>query len=79
MKEFCEDNKETLTCGYATEDHDIYEGIARFIKAEGNEKSHLSYFDFGVKNGWHVPNPTAMESSNSFIIQNRVLKTSWKI
>lgn len=32
------------------------------MKTTDNNSSILAYFDFGIKNGWKVPNPTEITS-----------------
>lgn len=63
LREFCEENNDKIVCAYADESHDIHKGISRFMKTDNNDISILAYFDYGVKNGWKVPNPTEITST----------------
>ena len=70
LGDFCESNKQKLMCGWAGEGHEIYQGVSRFLKVDGDEHSALAYFDYGIKNGWKVPEPTSITSTLSFIQSN---------
>ena len=65
--DFCSNNKDKFLCAWAGEEHDIYQGISRFFKNDGNEQSEIAYFDYGIKNGWKVPNPTSLTGIFGFI------------
>ena len=65
--EVCEENKLKFLCGWASEEHDIHQGISRFLKSESAETSILVYFDFGIKNGWKMPEPTSLTSTSFFM------------
>lgn len=60
LEAFCDENKDRFLCSWAGEEHDIHQGISRFLKSENNENSHLVFFDYGIKNGWRVPEPTTI-------------------
>ena len=57
-------------CAWAGEQYEIYQGVSRFLKAEGNEHSILAYFDYGINNGWKVHDPTAFTSTHHFTQNN---------
>lgn len=56
LTEFCEENRENFVCAFADETHEIYKGVSRFFKSEESDNtSVLGYLDYGIKNGWKVP------------------------
>ena len=36
LTEFCEENKESYMCAFAGEEHEIHQGISRFVKSPDN-------------------------------------------
>ena len=62
LESFCDENKEKFLCAWAGEEHDIHDGVSRFLKSENSEKSHLVYLDYGIKNGWKVPEAITITS-----------------
>lgn len=69
LSEFCEENTDKFLCAYADESHEIHRGISKFMKADSNAASFLVFYDFGIKNGWLVPNPTQITSNLYFIFR----------
>jgi protein disulfide-isomerase-like protein len=65
LLEFCEANRANFVCSWASKEHDVFAGVSRFLKSKEGQ-SELAFFDYGIKNGWKVPNHLEITSKPYF-------------
>ena len=63
LTEYCEENKDKVTCCYVDASHDVFDGVKKFMSIESENESVLAFLDYRIKNGWKVPNPTTFTSN----------------